>query len=123
MMRAKFAWSVLTILLGVSIATAGLVLPRQRDVDQRIDGHRLRGYIEAFKANERALVIVSGIGNTCLGLYVFDAQGNCIARDDLSDPQTADDLITEWIPIEQARYSIEVRNGGIASNEYQMGMR
>jgi hypothetical protein len=122
-MRAKLAWSLLTILLGVSIATAGLVLPRQRDVDQRIDGRRVLSYVEAFKANERALVIVSGSYNSCLGVYVFDAQGNCVARDDMSDPQTADDLITEWIPLEQARYSVEVRNAGVASNEFQMGMR
>jgi len=47
-------------------------------------------------------VIVSGSYASVLGVYVFDAQGNCVARDDMSEPQTADDLITEWIPIEQA---------------------
>lgn len=122
-MRTKLGWSLLTVLLGVSIAAAGLVLPRNRDVDQRIDGRRVRAYVEAFKANERALVIVSGSYNSCLSVYVFDAQGNCVAKDDMSDPQTADDLITEWIPLEQARYSIEVRNAGVASNEFQMALR
>jgi hypothetical protein len=122
-MLKKLVWTVLTVFLGVSIATADLVLPRQRDAKQEIVGRRIRSYVEAFKANERALVIASGEYRSCLGLYIFDAQGNCVARDDMSDPQTADDLITEWIPLEQARYSIEIRNAGIAANVYQLAVR
>ena len=78
---------------------------------------------KTFKPNERALVIVSGNYQSCLGVYVFDSQGNCVAKDDTSDPQAADDLVTDWIPAEQARYSIEVRNAGMMPNSFQIAVR
>jgi len=122
-MSLKLAWGVSLLLLCGSIVSADLVLPRKRETDQRIPGLRTRSYTETFKGQERALVIVSGNWESCLGLYIFDARGNCVARDDRSGPQTADDLAVEWIPPEQGRYSIEVRNGGVPENVYQIAVR
>jgi hypothetical protein len=122
-MFLKFAGGLVAVLACVSLGNADLVFPRERQVKQDIPGLRLRSYIDTFKANERALVIVSGNYQSCLGVYVFDAQGNCVAKDDLSSPQTADDLATEWIPPEQARYSVEVRNAGVMPNSFEIGLR
>jgi hypothetical protein len=123
MMRRKLIGTLFTVFLCVSLGSADLVLPRKRDLKQDIAGLRIRSYTDTFKPSERALVIVSGNYQSCLGLYVFDAQGNCVAKDDMSDPQAADDLVTEWIPAEQGRYSIEVRNAGIMPNSFQIAVR
>src|SRR5262245_4291003 len=111
-MRTILAGSVAIILVCVSLAGADLVTPRKREVEQKILPFSLRVYTEAFKKNEMARVIASGAGESCLGLYVFDAQGNCVARDDFSDARTADDLFADWIPAEQERFSVEIRNAG-----------
>jgi hypothetical protein len=59
-----------------------------------------------------------------MGLYVFDSQGNCVAKDDLSSrPATADDLIVQWYPDEQDRYCVDLRNAGVDNNEYQILLR
>jgi hypothetical protein len=115
--------SLLAVLLCVSIGSADLVMPRQRDVEQKLAGQRRRSYVESFKANERASVLVSGDGQSCLSVHIFDADGNCVAFDDNTEPKTADDLIAEWIPEEQARYSIEVRNSGTAANQFELAVR
>ena len=77
--------------------------------------------MDTFKKNERAVAIAGGVGQTCMGLYVFDGQGNCLAADDLSSrPTTADDLIVTWYPAEQGRFCVDLRNAGFEANEYQI---
>lgn len=122
-MKAKITWAASAVLLCVATLNAELVLPRPRITGQNIGGFRLHSYVETFKPNERALVIASGEFRSCLGVYVFDAQGNCVAKDDGGAPKAADDLVTEWIPEGDARYSIEVRNAGYSANEYQIAIR
>jgi hypothetical protein len=67
-----------------------------------------------FKGGERASVIV--IGNEefvmDLAVYVFDADGNCVARFD----EGADYCAVEWYPPTPGRYTIEVRNRGGGSD-------
>src|SRR5689334_1162504 len=62
-------------------------------------------YSAEFKGGERACVIALGNGRTYLGLYVYDAHGNCIAWDDEGRPRsrpgqtsTVDDLAVDWFP-------------------------
>jgi hypothetical protein len=111
--------SVLLALLCVSFGSADLVKSRKGETKQALPAGLTRSYVDAFKKGERALAISSGGGDSCMGLYVFDSQGNCLARDDFSAPATADDLIVEWYPAEQGRYSVELRNAGFQNNEYQ----
>ncbi len=122
-MRRLLPWSLLGVLVCVSLGSADLVTPRRLGSPEPIAAMGTRMTIEKFKGNERASVLVSGEGVTCLGLYVFDAQGNCVARDDATTPQASDDLTVEWIPAETATYSIEVRNGGISTNAYDFAVR
>jgi hypothetical protein len=58
-----------------------------------------------------------------LSLYVFDARGNCVARDDVSEPKTSDDLYAEWLPDAQQAYSVEIRNAGYDLNEFRIVLR
>ena len=122
-MRKLLAFSLLGVSLCVSLGDASLVTPRKLGDPERIAGLGVRATIERFKANERASAIVSGDGESCLGLYIFDAQGNCIAKDDVTAPQSSDDLTVEWFPAAAAAYSVEVRNAGIGVNQFELGIR
>jgi hypothetical protein len=67
-----------------------------------------------FKGGERASVIVIGGYKDMameLAVYVFDANGNCVARFD----EGADYCAVEWYPPTTGRYLIEVRNRGNGS--------
>lgn len=121
-MRKLLAGSVLAILLCVSFSSAELVTPRKLGHAEAVAGMSVRATLEKFKPNERASVIVSGKGATCLGLYVFDAQGNCIAKDDVTPAQASDDLTVEWVPLESA-CSVEVRNFGNSANAFDLAIR
>src|SRR5690349_5783952 len=72
----------------------------------RVDGHGSRSLVVAFKGGEKACVVLSGDGSGYLGLYVFDADGNCVARDDRGDYPTRDDAAVEWFPTRTGRYTI-----------------
>lgn len=122
-MRIIMACSVLTVLLCVSLGSADLVKPREPEKEIVLPAGLTRSYVDAFKKNERTLVIVNGVGACPMGLYVFDEHGNCLAKDDFSSPKTADDLIVQWYPSEQGRYSVDLRNAGFDSNEYQIALR
>lgn len=122
-MRKLLAGSLLAILLCVSFSSADLVTPKKMGSAERIAGMSIRATIDKFKANERASVVVSGEGATCLGLYVFDAQGNCVAHDDVTTPQASDDVAVDWIPADTADYIIEVRNAGTGLNLFDLAVR
>src|SRR5437016_4506007 len=118
-MRKLLALSFVSVLCCVSICSAELETPEKLAPSEGVPGRGVRPMLRRFKANEEAQAIVSGEGQTCLGLYVFDADGNCVAKDDLTAPESSDDLNVRWIPHEAATYSVEVRNGGIFPNTYE----
>jgi hypothetical protein len=82
-----------------------------------------RNYTLEFRGGKRATVLALGNGATYLGLYVNDAQGNCIAWDDEGNLLTSDDLAVGWTPQENAFYSIEVINAGLVRNKCRLYMR
>jgi hypothetical protein len=82
-----------------------------------------RNFTVEFRDSQRATVLARGDGSTFLGLYVYDAQGNCIAWDDQGNSPTCDDLAVSWQPRENGYYSIEVRNAGYVKNNCLVGMR
>ena len=122
-MRYGLVLSLFTILLCVSMSSADLQSQRRPDFDQQIPGGISRSYPDHFVGKARAVAIVSGNGRSCLGLYVFDADGNCVASDDISSAQAADDLAADWIPAETARYDVHVRNAGFDQNAYRLVLR
>ena len=122
-MRSILGVSLLTVLVCVSFSAADLVMPRKRDAEQVVPAYNIRAYSDTFRKSESARVIASGVGDSCLGLYIFDARGNCVAWDDKGDARTADDLFAEWIPAEQERFNVEVRNGGFEANTFRIALR
>ncbi len=122
-MRIITACSVPIVLLCVSFGSADLVKPREPMTKVMLPAGATRSYMDAFKKNERTLAIASGNWRSCLRLYVFDSQGNCVAKDDISSPGTSDDLIVEWFPAQDGRYSVELRNAGFETNTYQIALR
>jgi hypothetical protein len=115
--------SLAIIFFCVSFAAADLVTPRKREAEQSVPPYSIRPYTDAFKKGELGRVIASGVGDTCLGVYVFDSQGNCVAWDDKSEARTGDDLYAEWIPGEQERFIVEIRNAGFESNTFRLALR
>lgn len=124
-MKSRVVGSLLALLVCVSLGSADLISPRKREEVADIRGGTVLSYSDGtFEALKPAKAIALGGGRSCLGLYVFDAHGNCVARDDFStESRTADDVWVEWIPITRARYDIEMRNAGNESNEYQLAIR
>jgi hypothetical protein len=122
-MRKLLGLSVVGVLIGVSIGSADLETPERQGPKIGIPGMGTRATFRRFKANEEAQAIVSGDGDTCLGLYVFDANGNCVARDDLTAPESSDDLTVKWVPHVAAEYSVEVRNGSTNPNAFEFVLR
>jgi hypothetical protein len=82
-----------------------------------------RLYTVEFKGGQRALVLATGNGATFMGVYVYDAQGNCVAWDDEGNLWTCDDLAVDWTPPANAIYTIEVRNAGLVKNTCRVVMR
>ena len=119
-MRNVCGVSLLTVLLCVSLGSADLVKARPRESQVSIAPYAIRVFTDTFQGNEDATVLVVGGGRTCMGLYVFDGAGNCLAKDDLTQPITADDLIVRWIPAEATRCSVEVRNAGSTGGAFGM---
>jgi hypothetical protein len=122
-MRKLLCVSVLIALVLACKVDADIVSERKREGEVPILGMTIRAYSATFKKNEPARVLASGNYASNFGLYVFDANGNCVAKDDVSDPATADDCFAVWIPPEQQGYAVEVRNAGIDPNVFQIALR
>lgn len=123
-MRVLLPSSLLAVLLCVSLGSADLVAPRKLEATPSITAFSARSTIESFKPNEGAKVILSGrTSDTILGLYVFDSQGNCVAKDDDTTPQNGVDLAVEWTPSDVAPYAVEVHNVGMNGNAYVLAIR
>ena len=71
-------------------------------------------YQISFIANELAEILVSGDGDTDLDLYVYDSNGNLIAKDD----DYTDDCYVRWVPAWTGRFSVKIVNRGSVYNRY-----
>jgi hypothetical protein len=122
-MRPSLLCAPLALLVCVSLGDADLVVPRPYGREERVAPLSTRSYLAEFKTDEPAKVQLSGGGNSSLGLYVFDAHGNCLKWDDLTTPRACDELLLEWIPSAGGRCAVAVHNGGLDVNEYTLAMR
>lgn len=69
-----------------------------------------------FRAGEDAVVTVQGDGDTDLDLYVYDENGNLIAKDD----DNTDDCVATFTPRWTGRFYIVVVNRGSVYNTYHL---
>lgn len=71
-------------------------------------------YQISFIANELAEILVSGDGDTDLDLYVYDSNGNLIAKDD----DYTDVCYVCWVPVWTGRFTVKIVNRGSVYNRY-----
>ncbi len=70
-----------------------------------------------FKAGESAMVIVVGDGDTDLDLYVYDNNGNLVAR----DADYTDDCVVTFTPRWTGKFTVKIVNRGSVYNSYLIG--
>jgi len=110
------------LLLGVSFGAGSPVEP----VEPRkatLGPYRRLVESQVFAGGQRANVIVIGQGTTNVGLYIYDGYGNCVAWDDQGTAETRDDAAAIWFPVQNERYTIELRNLGAAANRLDVVVR
>ena len=73
-------------------------------------------YLVSFRANEPALVAITGEGVSDLDLGVEDEAGNRICSSD----GAGDDELCRWTPRWSGNFRIRVRNLGAVANEYRL---
>lgn len=113
---------VVELLLIAGLSGGGPVEPRKTEKAQ-VTPFATTAFADHFEKGKRANAIVSGDGQTYLGLYIFDRWGNCVAKDDTSGSSAGrDDLAVEWFPPEVASYTIEVCNFGRYANEFTIAI-
>ena len=128
-MRKLLPSCIAGVLLFVSLGSADLVTPRRLSSPELVHGMAVRSTIEKFKANEPVRIMVTGFqsesfqGETCLALYLFDAHGNCVAKDDRTSAQSSDKLAVVWVPPDANPCYVEVRNTGLTPNAYLLAIR
>jgi hypothetical protein len=123
------------ILIGAAVLLCGAALSGGAQWDQttravpvELDPLSRREYWGKFLGGKRALAIAVGTNRNPelranLGLYVFDAHGNCVARDDDVDQASRDELAVEWLPAQTGLFTIQVKNLAGVSNQILLGIR
>jgi hypothetical protein len=77
-----------------------------------------------FKGGERANVIIVGEKEkSYLALYIYDENGNLIARDDDTKGFFLNDRWVIWFPAKTQKYTIEVRNLGTIEDDFFIAIR
>lgn len=79
-----------------------------------VNGNSYMDYTASFVANQLAEVLVSGDGDTDLDLYIYDSNGNLIAK----DTDYSDDCYVRWVPAWTGRYTIRIVNRGPVFNRF-----
>ncbi|RCR66394.1 hypothetical protein [Larkinella punicea] len=69
-----------------------------------------------FRGYESAIVALRGDGDTDLDLYIYDDNGNLIARDD----DYTDGCVASWTPRYTGLFTIRVKNRGSVYNRYTL---
>jgi hypothetical protein len=118
----------IAVTISAGILWAGPIAPfggEQGFVSLQLEPHGVRNFTVDCKGGERTAVIAIGRGTTPLGVYVYDAQGNCVAWDDLSHSAQnfSDDIAAAWHAPQPQTYEVELRNGGRVTNRVEVAIR
>ncbi len=84
--------------------------------DDCVRANTTDSYVISFVANELAELIVLGDGDTDLDLYVYDSNGNLIAKDD----DYTDRCYCSWTPRWTGAFTIKIKNRGGVCNYYTL---
>lgn len=96
--------------------TAG-ALPNPRSSNTSVNGYATDTFKPiVFQAGQEATVTVYGDGDTDLDLYVYDSNGNLVAKDE----DRTDTCVASWVPKWTGAFTIVVKNRGSVYNRYTM---
>jgi hypothetical protein len=132
-MRHWLGLALFTLLLAAPWGATSPVQPSDPQLKMPLAGYSSVLSIVPCKGGERTVAVAATISNRAvlLSLYVFDAHGNCIARDEFDDrapprenrrPAT-DAAAVEWFPPTTGPYTVELRNLSPDSCVLQMAIR
>lgn len=76
-----------------------------------------------LKGLEPTRIIASGNKRYHLGLYVFDAQGNCVAWDDYGGPDVREDCGVVIVPPADGTFTVQVRSFSPQENGVRIVVR
>ena len=99
------------LILTTSVTSFAQQIYARTDV---VRAHSTNVYHWTFVGREWEVLAVSGDGDTDLDLYVYDENGNLIAKDD----DYSDDCLVRFIPRWTGRFTIKVVNRGHYTNRY-----
>jgi hypothetical protein len=111
------------LLFGAALGRGAPLNPAQRVIEIKIEPFDHYEYWRKFDAGKRALAIVVGSNRSNMGLYVFDAHGNCVARDDNMSLLSRDDLVAEWFPAQTGPFSLQVKSLARVPNKLWLVVR
>ena len=80
----------------------------------RVAAYGTDSYVLAFRGGQVAEIAVSGDGDTDLDLYVYDQNGNLIAR----DTDYTDNCYVCWVPAWTGSFVVKIKNRGGVYNQY-----
>ena len=127
-------WLVLlTLLLACPWADTSPVKPEAPKLKVPLGGYGTLLSLVPCKGGERTIAIAATTSDlpVVLGLYVYDAHGNCVALDEFNDRippsesrrPSMDDVAVQWFPPAPGTYTVELRNVSPDSCELQMAIR
>jgi hypothetical protein len=111
------------LLFGATLGSGAPLDMKARAVEAPVDAFGAREFWGKFPGGKRSLAIALGDNRTNLGLYVFDAHGNCVARDDDMSLASRDDLAVEWLPAQTGLFTIQVKSLARISNRVLLVIR
>ena len=118
-MKAMNVLKVIVVLMGILGATAALhAEPVQGSILHRdvVLARDSDSYTITLRAGETTRISVSGDGDTDLDLYVYDENGNLIAR----DTDYTDDCVVSVRPRWTGVFHVKIVNRGSVYNRYAM---
>jgi hypothetical protein len=102
------------LIFAASVSTYAQNLHLRTD---EVRGHSTDVYRMTFVGGEWEVLFVSGDGSTDLDLYVYDENGNLVAKDDDNSDQCAVRFIPRWT----GPFTVKIVNRGHYANRYTLG--
>lgn len=90
-----------------------------RSADERVWGYRTDVYRNVLRGGETTTITVFGDHDTDLDLYVYDENGNLIAKDEDSTDVCVVRIVPRWTGL----FSIKVVNRGSVFNDYRIEIK
>lgn len=103
--------------------TTNLIEPKFGKGAEILEPGGNRNYRADLNPGQKGRVLVIGDGQSLLGVYVYDKDGNCVAWDDEVGEGTRDDLAVQWIASGAGVHAVEVKNFSKVKNTFELAIQ